>query len=332
MVRTISTAVFAVAGACSCWAQGNSGIATRPPPHIRAPEMVLVKGGTFLMGSPIDDRSSYEYHECERPQQEVRVGGFYLARFVVTAEEFCRFLNERGEDGLVCVEYAGRPTTIEVKDGTYRPRRWAERCPATRVTWKGAVGYSAWLSKKTGHSYRLPTETEWEYAARGTELRPWPWGTEAPDDHNLDPKANPFFEHYGARWIYHPWAPDQPVLRSPVGSFPRGATPDGILDMLGYSFGEWCADEYAESSGGGSAAEDVRRRRVVRGVYHKATNVTVGDVLEEKKKAKTIFGVMGEPSMPQYHPGRSWTRMGVDEQTGVGLIRLATDGKADGRE
>lgn len=323
MIRTLAAVMLSLAGTSAGCAQPNSEI--QPFSHaFQLPEMVRIKGGEFLMGSPVSDESSYEYQEDERPQRTVHVGEFYLSKFLVTAEDFCVFLNERGNDGFAVLDPERQPT-MEMVEGQYRPRRWSERCPACWVTWSGAVAYCTWLSEKTSHPFRLPTEAEWEYAARGPELRPWPWGVEDPDNNVFTFKKPPFFDHYGYRWIFKPWAPKKPLVRAPVGSFPKNATPDGVLDMLGYYSGEWCSDSYKR--GGELPSAGKEPRRIVRGVFHKGTNVTLADILEEKKKAKTILELAAEPSMPQYHRGYSWTRSGEGERTGRALLRLVMDAK-----
>lgn len=292
----------------------------------RLPVMVRIKGGEFLMGSPVSDKKSYEYHEDERPQRKVVVDDFYLARFPVTTEEFCVFLNERGNDGFLKPGYESM-WTIEEMAGRYRPRRWVGQSAACWITWTGAQAYCSWISENTGISLRLPTEAEWEYAARGLELRAWPWGEESPEVAGSWRHDPPFFDEYGYRWMYKPYAANAPLLRAPVGSFPRNATPDGVLDMLGNYSGEWCSDVYRVKTEGQQPAVKAEPQRVVRGAYKKSTDVTMGDILEEKKKANTLLEMVAEPSMPQSHEGYSWTRVGQGERTGKAVIRLAMDAK-----
>jgi len=95
------------------------------------------------------------------------------------------------------------------------------------VTWPDAVAYCHWLTKTTGRTYRLPTEAEWEKAARGTDGRIYPWGNE------WDPKLVNTAEG---------------DLRdtTPVGAYPAGASPYGLLDMAGNVW-EWCATKRSKS-------------------------------------------------------------------------------------
>jgi serine/threonine-protein kinase len=112
------------------------------------------------------------------------------------------------------------------------------------VNWDSAVAYCNWLSAKTGKKYRLPTEAEWEKAARGDDGREYPWGNDA--DCARANWGN--FEGEG------PCADKNPGHPVVVGAYTTGASPYGVLDMGGNVW-EWVADKY----------EDEPKRRVVRG-------------------------------------------------------------------
>jgi len=108
--------------------------------------------------------------------------------------------------------------------------------PMVYVRWEEAVAYCQRLSEQTGKLYRLPTEAEWEFAASGGGQRMYPWGNEKPS-----PKlANYYNSRIGKT--------------TPIGSYPLGATPEGLHDMAGNVW-EWCGDQFDEEQGG----------RVVRG-------------------------------------------------------------------
>jgi formylglycine-generating enzyme required for sulfatase activity len=97
--------------------------------------------------------------------------------------------------------------------------------PVMGVNWDSAVAYCNWVSAKTGKKYRLPTEAEWEKAARGTDQRRYPWGNE--------------IGHSYANFVG-----GQPFDTSmKVGSFAKGVSPYGAFDMAG-NVGEWCSDWY----------------------------------------------------------------------------------------
>lgn len=130
------------------------------------PEMVFVEGGSFQMGS---DR-----YDEEQPVHPVRVPDFYLGKHRVTNAQFTAFLNAYGSDRVKAGAHQGE-TLIFENEWTFKKRAgsWEvatpgmEDHPVVYVNWYTAVTYCAWLSEKTGESYRLPTEAQWEYAARG---------------------------------------------------------------------------------------------------------------------------------------------------------------------
>jgi formylglycine-generating enzyme required for sulfatase activity len=189
-------------------------------------------------------------------------------------------------------------STIELTEGgTYRPRRKAAKAPANQVTWKGAAMYCQWLSEKTGNTYRLPTEAEWELAARGKELRPWPWGRKSPTadmgarfDHSAAPNSAELADRQ------RKGEPTWEVVA--VGSRPANATPEGVHDLLGYIIGEWCANRYVEHPSARQVIDtrmdlnDLASDRVVRGYYH-------------RPHSRRPLNPLG--NWPQ-HGGRTWTR------------------------
>ena len=101
-----------------------------------------------------------------------------------------------------------------------------EKHPVVFVSWKDAIAFCEWLSKEAGRKYRLPTEAEWEKAARGTDGREWPWGNEPPTKDN---------ERCNFRVIVGD--------TTPVGHYPKGASPYGIMDMAGNVW-EWTSSLY----------------------------------------------------------------------------------------
>src|SRR5207237_130000 len=122
--------------------------------------MVEVAGGSFNMGR---DPSNRDIPLDETPSHEVRIGKFWIGRYEVTNQQYQEF----------------------VKQGKYRPPvGWngaafpsgAADLPVTNVSWEDATAYCKWLSEELGVNFRLPTEAEWEFAARGTDGRIYPWG------------------------------------------------------------------------------------------------------------------------------------------------------------
>ncbi|MBI4718013.1 MAG: SUMF1/EgtB/PvdO family nonheme iron enzyme [Planctomycetes bacterium] len=284
------------------------------------PAMRLIKGGRFTMGSPVEDCVFFDYHKDERPAQEVQVGDFYIGRFCVTNDEFCVFLNDSIQAHVLL------PRGISRVGGAYCPREYMERAPVSGVTWTMAASYCDWLSEKTGLPFRLPTEAEWEYAARGLELRKWPWGNADPGDprRGVGPDVRPFYRYYGYRWYPKDaewW------FGAPVGSFPLGQTPQGVYDLCGTYGGEWCSDRYVLLPGKQATPwQRADRLRVVRGIHVKDTGDCRPSVLT------ALVGValgLTEGLNPSQHAGRSWTRVGGDEENpesgGIAQIRLAMD-------
>jgi formylglycine-generating enzyme required for sulfatase activity len=109
----------------------------------------------------------------EEPVHEITLSEYFIDRYEVTAQDFADFLNAHSNVAERYIEM-GTAVTIEKVDGMYRPRPGLEKHPANRVTWYGADAYCRALGK------RLPTEAEWEKAARGTDERIFPWGNEFP--------------------------------------------------------------------------------------------------------------------------------------------------------
>ncbi len=217
--------------------------------------MTFIEGGTFLMGAPA---ASAQGGQDAVPAHEVQVDDFYIGTYLVTAGEFCAFLNERGNPDfryLITDEewnrerarepgglgYEGCNIYLDGEAREYRPRPNRANCPANQVTWFGAVQYCRWLSEHTGETYRLPTEAEWEYAARGPEGRRYPWGSEGPFPGGRGATAEPAAEYTGA--LSEPAAPSLfPGVT--VGSFPKGDTPEGVTDLTS-GMGQWCTDVYS---------------------------------------------------------------------------------------
>jgi formylglycine-generating enzyme required for sulfatase activity len=135
---------------------------------------VFIPAGSFLMGSAESDRLA---SNDEFPQHEVSLDAFWIDQTEVTNAQFATFLNEEGNQGEGGVEWLEEESSyvlIESRDGVYQPKAGFEAHPVIEVSWYGARAYCEW----TGG--RLPTEAEWEYAARGPDSRIYPWGNQAP--------------------------------------------------------------------------------------------------------------------------------------------------------
>jgi formylglycine-generating enzyme required for sulfatase activity len=210
------------------------------------PEMVVVPPGAFLMGSPESDPDA---QKDERPQHRVTIAEpFAIGRHEVTRAEYAAFVEATYPRGNGCYAWTGSEFRFNA-DADWRDPGFAQtdRDPVACVSWVDAKAYVQWLSEKTGERYRLPTEAEWEYAARaGTTTR------YATGDTITEKDAN-FGNRLGKT--------------APVGSYPPN--PWGLYDMHG-NLWEWTEDCYKDSYEG--APEDGRAwvegdcsYRVVRG-------------------------------------------------------------------
>jgi formylglycine-generating enzyme required for sulfatase activity len=191
--------------------RGDAGQATVKggvPEVSIARSFVELPGGAFRMGS--EDGT-----DDEKPVHQVTLSPFRIARYPVTNTEYAAFVEDRGvappahwEDGQIPEGKANHPVV--------------------QVLWTDASAYCAWLTQRLDLKGRervcLPTEAQWEYAAKGTPGRGYPWGDGAPDAEHAN-----FDNHVGDT--------------TPVDAYPKGATPEGVWDLAGNVW-EWCQDRY----------------------------------------------------------------------------------------
>lgn len=175
--------------------------------NLTVPEgMAFIQGGEYMMGRDNGDPE-------EKPAHRVSVKSFFIDKTEITNEQYKKFIDE---------------TRYEVPS-SWKNRSFAigeERFPVTNVTWDDANAYAKWAKK------RLPTEEQWEYAARGKENRLYPWGN------SFDAaRANLFSSKL-----------------APVGQLADGATPEGVMDLLGNAW-EWTLSDYNPYSGGKNILE-----------------------------------------------------------------------------
>ncbi|GJM40559.1 MAG: hypothetical protein DHS20C20_08410 [Ardenticatenaceae bacterium] len=220
-------------------------------------EMVLIPAGTFLMGAVEGDFSA---GPDERPQHEVTLPQFYMDRYEVSVEQYAAFLNrigayERACNGVDCAwpqELAGYTSYLsrqDIGDGSVQffASTGFANYPINHVSWFGAQLYCESVGA------RLPTEAEWEYAARGTDGRIYPWGNNTPDP-------------MGDLAVFQS---DSYENMKPVDALPNGASPFGIYGMAG-SLWEWTGDwydenYYAESELNDPTGPETGFTRVIRG-------------------------------------------------------------------
>jgi len=200
----------------------------------KTPEgMALIPAGEFTMGT-----DEPQANADQRPAHKVYLDAFYMDKTEVTNAQFEEFILAGGYKTRKYWTKAGWEFIQKERFFYSSPRRETYRIqtplafggntvstapdhPVIGVSWYEAAAYATWAGK------RLPTEAEWEKAARGTKERTYPWGNK------MDFSKLRYFPH-------------QEKVK-PVGSFPKGASPYGVLDLAG-SVWEWCADWYDENS------------------------------------------------------------------------------------
>jgi serine/threonine-protein kinase len=215
------------------------------------PRMLLIPGGWFLQGARRGDAD-------ERPERDVVLDAFYIAETAVTNAVLAEFLNECGNEG----ECYFRESKYSPLKKSWLKRQWVvdaafARFPANNLTHLGAEAIAQYLSQRSGLKLRLPTEAEWEGAARFglPHEAPYPWGTDFP---------TPVHARFGRSF-----AEEKHHAMSPVDANPTGAARCGALNMAGNVW-EWCADWYRRDAYiGGPAVNptgpELGTQRVARG-------------------------------------------------------------------
>lgn len=173
---------------------------------------VEVPGTSFIRG---DERGEADH----RPARRIEVGPYRIGKYEVTRSQFKRFLDETG------YRFVPRPSDAFAPElGDY---------PVVGASWEDAQAFTMWLSGRETAAYRLPTEAEWELAARGTQGYREPWGNE---------RGRAGVDANWGRTSIDELKSQVPPVR-PIGSFLRDRSPFGAFDMAG-NVREWCLDEY----------------------------------------------------------------------------------------
>lgn len=198
-------------------------------------EFVHVPAGEFLMGSDPQKDVWADYHE--RPQHRVNLPEYWIGRAPVTNAQYAAFVRATGASAPA--HWCASQPPQELMDH-----------PVVSVSWDEAAAFCQWLSRLTGRQLGLPSEAQWEKAARGTDGRLYPWGDAAPD---------------ATRGNFN-----RGHQTTPVGRYsPQGDSPYGCVDMVGNVL-EWCADwfedtYYRHSPADSPPGPDSGEQRVVRG-------------------------------------------------------------------
>lgn len=210
------------------------------------PEMVVIPGGSFMMGSPENEagRISAEEGVMEGPQRMVTIPQFAVGKFDVTKEQWMIFVKDTNRQTIGGCAFSMLPSdTLQNwepnPDANWDHLGFAQEGdhPVVCITWYDTQDYVQWLSKKTGASYRLLTEAEWEYAARAGTTTPYSWGITA--GHEYANYGDDTTDGVGVvsgrdKWNY----------TSPVGAFPPNQF--GLYDMSGNVW-QWVEDYLAMS-------------------------------------------------------------------------------------
>lgn len=224
------------------------------------PEMAAVTARSYIVGS-----RDTEGQPDEHPQRSISLSAYEIGKYPVTALEFATFLNSIGQ-ARARELYIQRPehnVVLNEESGEFIPRRGEELAAVNGLSWDAADAYTRWLSEKTGQRFRLPTEAEWEAAARadgGNVI--YPWGTTPPDS------SRAHFNQVGGRPI-------------DVTSRSAGANSWGLYHMAG-NVAEWCLDWYSDDAYRRTPQDNpvvteapsgqTRPRRVLRGGSFMSTN------------------------------------------------------------
>jgi len=217
--------------------------------------LAIIPAGPFWMGSDAKERA-YAYRiggeaarrnrwfDVELPRWRVTLGAYAIDRHLVTNEDYQRFIQQTGHRApLITEEEYQRQGYLVHPYEKVRPYLWRDRRhpagrgkhPVILVSLADAVAYARWRGESEGRRYRLPSEAEWEKAARGTDGRYFPWGNRwGPEYANAEYRVGGTTE---------------------VGSYPQGASPYGCFDMAGNVF-EWTSSSFPDGEavmkGGGS--------------------------------------------------------------------------------
>ncbi len=182
------------------------------------PEMVLVEGGSFKMGNSQGDFD-------EKPVHTVKLNSFEISKYEITVKQYREFCEATGH------KFPVKPTEVwYIEHDRAAKWVWADDKPISKVNWNDAKAYCKWLSKVSGKNYDLPTEAQWEYAARGGQ-------------------KSQRFKYSGSNIIREvAWHDETTYERGPMPVGKLKPNELGIYDMSGNVW-EWCLDFYGKYSG-----------------------------------------------------------------------------------
>jgi formylglycine-generating enzyme required for sulfatase activity len=229
--------------------------------------MIYIPSGEFKMGTDNGKNN-------EKSLRTVYLDGYWIGKYEVTFDQYDRFCKEQD--------------IIKPDD-----EGWGrERRPVINVSWEDAMSYCRWLSKEIGCNFKLPTESQWEKAARGIDGLIYPWGNFQSSDNKANfGDSSPNFEKHNSK------ANEISRYTTPVGSYPEGSSPYGVLDMAGNVY-EWCLDWYSLSDSPSSLKKNPQgpkkgSYRVLRG----------GSWYSGSRCLRTTFRTSAKPASRYFHIG-----------------------------
>ncbi|MCF6322963.1 MAG: formylglycine-generating enzyme family protein [Gammaproteobacteria bacterium] len=233
-------------------------------------QTILIPAGEFLMGT--DRKQSNIYN---RPQHSIYTDAYRIDKYAVTNAQYARFVAATGH----------RPP-LDWKDGQIAEGK--ELHPVTMVSWQNASDYAAWAGK------RLPTEAEWEKAARGTDGRRWPWGD------TMEPDRLNTYYNVGSTTVYD--------------AYPEGVSPYGVFDMVG-NVSEWTSDDFTAYEGSAAPTNIfvAKRAKEPRQGAAKAMKMAEFEATDLPYKVLRGGSWKGDPfSTATYHRNYAWPNFASD--------------------
>jgi formylglycine-generating enzyme len=213
-----------------------------------------VPKGSFVMGTPLAEIErlsraegvSAGDHTDEAPVRTIDMDRYYIAKTPVTVAQFRRFVADTNH--VTGAEHKGEVFTLQDREWKKTPgASWVqpgfeqgEDHPVVMMKYKDCEAFAAWVAKQSGRPMRMPTEAEWEYAARGPKNLTYPWGNKWDGKlaNHSDKRLQPFCLQ---KWAYSS-SDDGHPFTSPVGTY-NNQSWCGALDMAGNVF-QWCSDVY----------------------------------------------------------------------------------------
>jgi len=203
---------------------------------------IYVPEGEFIMGSNFGLKN-------ELPIRRIHLDGFWMSKYPVTVGQFRRFVVSTGhvtdaEKGQGSWQWSNNEQEwIPQKDGNWKNTyfKQGEDHPVVSISWNDAQAYTKWLSNKLEYEIKLATAAQFEKGARGIDGRQFPWGNDKPDGTRANYADINYWQKYGNARHPDKSIDDGFTETSPVGSFPAGASPYGLMDMAGNVW-EWNHD------------------------------------------------------------------------------------------